>query len=131
MKKKIVLSAAFVLSLLPMLMNQYGGCRGVQEISGMINLFNPIGILSVISFTLGVWAPFNKSSISTLLGAAGVIGVVASEIYTFFTWHILTITGKMSLQSSLSLAYPEFYIGLAVSSAMMLAYFFMMHFIKE
>ena len=131
MKKKIVLSAALVLSLLPMLMNQYGGCRGVQEISGMINLFNPIGILSVISFTLGVWAPFNKSSISTLLGAAGVIGVVASEIYTFFTWHILTITGKMSLQSSLSLASPEFYIGLAVSSAMTLAYFFMMRFIKE
>lgn len=46
-----------------------------------------------------------------------------SEIYKCFTWHILTITGEISLQNSLSLAYPEFYIGLVVSLAMVLVYF--------
>ena len=50
MKKKIILSIAFVLSLLPMLLNQYGGARGVQEISGLGNLFNPIGLVSVLLF---------------------------------------------------------------------------------
>ena len=35
MKKKIILSVTFVISLLPMLMNQYGGMKGVQEITGM------------------------------------------------------------------------------------------------
>lgn len=54
MKKKIILSAAFIISLLPMLMNQYGGLKGVQEITGLINLFNSIGIIAVILFVLGV-----------------------------------------------------------------------------
>lgn len=40
MKKKIILSIAFIFSLLPMLLNQYGGAKGVQEISGLVNLFN-------------------------------------------------------------------------------------------
>ena len=32
MKKKIILTIAFLISLLPMLLNQYGGMKGVQEI---------------------------------------------------------------------------------------------------
>ena len=38
MKKKTILSIAFIISLLPMLFNQYGGLKGVQEIAGLINL---------------------------------------------------------------------------------------------
>ena len=33
MKKKIILSIAFIISLLPMFLNQYGGLKGVQEIT--------------------------------------------------------------------------------------------------
>ena len=47
MKKKMILSIAFLISLLPMLFNQYGGLKGVQEITGLINLLNPIGMVSV------------------------------------------------------------------------------------
>ena len=50
MKKKIILSIAFLISLLPMLFNQYGGLKGVQEITGLINLLNPIGIVSVMEY---------------------------------------------------------------------------------
>ena len=32
--KRIILTLLFITSLLPMLMNQYGGLKGVQEISG-------------------------------------------------------------------------------------------------
>ena len=104
MKKKIKLTIAFLVSLLPMLLNQYGGKKGVQEISGLINLLNPIGIISV-------------------LGALGTIGIVISEIYQFFTWHIMNITGKMSIHNSIEFAFPEFYIGLVISLIMMLYYF--------
>ena len=75
-----------------MLLNQYGGQKGVQEISGLINLLNPIGI-------------------------------VISEIYQFFTWHIMNITGKMSIHNSIEFAFPEFYIGLVISLIMVLYYF--------
>ena len=123
MKKKVILSIAFTVSLLPMLLNQYGGARGVQEITGLINLLNPVGIMAVIVFVIGIWFPFRMEIIGKVLGASGVIGIVISEIYKFFTWHVLTITGEVSLRSSIRLAFPEFYFGLIVSVVMVLAYF--------
>ena len=127
MKKQCILSAAFLVSLMPMLLNQYGGMKGVQEITGMINLLSPnvfpIGIIAVVLFFVGVWAPFEKKSTGKVLGVLGVIGIVAAEIYTFFTWHVLTITGEVSVQHSLEFAFPEFYLGLAVSVLMVVAYF--------
>lgn len=123
MKKKITLTIAFIISLLPMLMNQYGGLKGVQEITGMINLLNPIGIISVILFVVGVWAPLEKQIIGKILGALGTIGIVVSEIYMFFTWHVMNITGEISIWHSIRFAFPEFYVGLIVSIAMVGAYF--------
>ena len=123
MKKKIILSTAFLISLLPMLLNQYGGLKGVQEITGLINLLNPIGLISVVAFAVGVWGTFKKPIINKVLGALGVIGIVISEIYKFFTWHVMTITGEISIQNSVELAFPEFYVGLVVSLAMVVVYF--------
>lgn len=123
MKKKVILTIAFVISLLPMLLSQYGGMKGVQEISGLINLVNPIGIISVLLFIIGVWVIFKNKKINKILGGIGTIGIVVSEIYNFFTWHILTITGEMSLQNSINFAFSEFYIGLAISVVMVILYF--------
>ena len=123
MKKKRTLAVACLISLRPMILNQCGGMKGVQEITGMINLLNPIGIAAVILFTVGVWVPFKKPITNTVLGAAGVIGIVLSEVHKFFTWHVMNITGEMSLQNSVELAFPEFYIGLALSVAMVIFYF--------
>jgi len=105
-----------------MLMNQYGGLKGVQEISGLINLLNPIGIASVVLFVVGVWVPFRKQTINKVLGALGAIGIVVSEVYQFFTWHVMTITGEVSIQHSIDLAFPEFYVGLVISLAMVAVY---------
>ena len=123
MKKKMILSTAFIISLLPMLLNQYGGAKGVQEITGLINLLNPIGLVSVTLFAVGVWFPFEKQVIGKYLGSLGTIGIVISEVYEFFTWHVLTITGEVSLQNSIGLAFPEFYIGLIISIVMVVTYF--------
>ena len=123
MKKKVILSIAFVISLSPMLLNQYGGFRGVQEITGLINLLNPLGITSVILFFSSVWLPFSQKIFRRTLCVSGAAGIVLSEIYKFFTWHVLTITGELSFQNSLRFAFPEFYLGLAVSSAMIAVYF--------
>lgn len=122
MKKKIILTAAFIISLLPMLLNQYGGLKGVQEITGLINLLNPIGIASVVLFIVGVWVPMKKPDFNKVMGILGTVGIVISEIYKFFTWHVMTITGKINLQHSMQLAFPEFYIGLVVSIIMIVVY---------
>lgn len=131
MTKKSTLTVIFMLSLMPMFLNQYGGSRSVQEITGLINLLNPIGIVSIIAFFTGVWVQFENNKINKILGAVGVIGIVVSEIFKFLTWHIQTITGEMSLQNSFRLAYPEFYIGLVISILMIVLYFNIDKFIKE
>ncbi len=104
MKKKVLLSLLFIASLSPMLLNQYGGMKGVQEISGIINLTNPIGLLSIVIFVIGL---FTDEWISGI----GTIGVVISELFMFFTWYTYTITPQISLKTSLDMAFPEFYIG--------------------
>lgn len=131
MKKKIILTIAFLISLLPMLLNQYGGRKGVQEISGLINLFNPIGIISVALFVVGVWLPIDNTKIGKSFGGLGVIGIVLSELYEFFTWHILTITGELSLRNSIRFAFPEFYIGLIISLVMVGIYFSVNKIVRE
>ena len=131
MKKKIILTIAFLISLLPMLLNQYGRMKGVQEISGLINLLNPIGIISMIVFFAGVWASFENERINKILGILGTIGIVVSEIYEFFTWHIMNITGKMSIHNSIEFAFPEFYVGLLISLIMIFVYLCIDKIVKE
>ena len=122
MKKRLAMTMAFAASLIPMLFVQYGGHQGVQEISGLVNLMNPIGALSVIVFLLGVRIPLGGKW-SWILGGAGVIGVIAAEIYEFLTWHIPNVTGVFSLRMSFRLAYPMFFVGLALSLLMAAGYF--------
>ena len=131
MKKKIILTIAFLISLLPMLLDQYGGMKGVQEISGLINLFNPIGIISVLLYIIGVWVSLKNKKINKILGALGTIGIVISEIYKFFTWHIMSITGEMSIHNSIEFAFPEFYIGLVSSLIMIFVYLCIDKIVKE
>ena len=64
MKKKSILTIAFIISLLPMLLSQYGGMKGVQEISGLMNLLSPIGIISALLFIIGVWGAFKNKKIN-------------------------------------------------------------------
>lgn len=123
MKKKIILTIAFVISLLPMLLNQYGGLKGVQEVSGLINLFNPIGIISVLLFIIGMWIPLKNKRLSKVISILGIFGIVISEIYNFFTWHVNNITGEISIRNSIEFAFFEFYIGLFISLLMIGIYF--------
>lgn len=127
MKKKGILTAAFLCSLLPMLLSQYGGCRRVQEISGLVNLLSPIGLISAALFFLGVWIPARKRSALRTVGLVGCLGMVASELYQFLTWHIRNISGRFSLDTSFRFAYPEFYVGLAASLAMTGFYIWMVY----
>jgi hypothetical protein len=122
MKKKLILTIVFVISLAPMLLSQYGGMRGVQEISGLLNLSSPIGMVALIAFIVGVWVPFQNEKTGWTFGLIGTIGMVLSEVYNYFTLHVLTITGEISLKNSIMLSFPEFYLGLVVSVLMVVVY---------
>ena len=129
--KQVILTILFIMSLMPMLLYQFGGMRGVQEISGLIILLSPITIISIILFLFGIWFKFKNKKINKILGGIGVAGIVISEIYEFFTWYTIGITKDINLYNSINLAFPEFYIGLLISIIMVFIYFFIDKIIKE
>lgn len=129
--KQVILTILFIISLMPMLLYQFGGMRGVQEISGLIILLSPITIVSIILFFLGIWFNFKNKKTNKILGGIGVIGIVISEIYEFFTWYTIGITKDINLYNSINLAFPEFYIGLLISIIMVFIYFFIDKIIKK
>ena len=79
MKKKVILSVVFILSLIPMCFSQYGRLKGVQEISGIINLTNPIGFIAVILFLVGVWGNFKNTDIGKYFPYIAMVGIVLSK----------------------------------------------------
>lgn len=129
--KQVILTILFIMSLMPMLLYQFGGMRGVQEISGLIILLSPITIVSIILFFLGIWFKFKNKITNKILGGIGVVGIVISEIYEFFTWYTIGITKDINLSNSINLAFPEFYIGLLISIIMVLIYFFIDKIVKN
>ena len=129
--KQVILTILFITSLMPMLLYQFGGMRGVQEISGLIILLSPITIVSIILFFLGIWFKFKNKITNKILGGIGVVGIVISEIYEFFTWYTIGITKDINLSNSINLAFPEFYIGLLISIIMVFIYFFIDKIIKK
>lgn len=129
--KQVILTILFIMSLMPMLLYQFGGMRGVQEIRGLIILLSPITIVSIILFFFGIWFKFKNKNTNKILGGIGVIGIVISEIYEFFTWYTIGITKDINLYNSINLAFPEFYIGLLISVIMVFIYFFIDKIIKE
>lgn len=129
--KQVILTILFIMSLMPMLLYQFGGMRGVQEISGLIILLSPITIVSIILFFLGIWFKFKNKITNKILGGIGVVGIVISEIYKFFTWYTIGITKDINLSNSINLAFPEFYIGLLISIIMVFIYFFIDKIVKK
>lgn len=129
--KQVILTILFIMSLMPMLLYQFGGMRSVQEISGLIILLSPITIVSIILFFLGIWFKFKNKITNKILGGIGVVGIVISEIYEFFTWYTIGITKDINLSNSINLAFPEFYIGLLISIIMVFIYFFIDKIIKK
>ena len=91
-KKKIILTIAFLISLLPMLLNQYGGMKGVQEISGLINLLNPIGIISMLVFWAGVWASFENEKINKIREKASALSRCLKFIIQLTQLHVFLKT---------------------------------------
>ena len=129
--KQVILTILFIMSLMPMLLYQFGGMRGVQEISGLIILLSPITIVSIILFFLGIWFKFKNKITNKILGGIGVVGIVISEIYEFFTWYTIGITKDINLSNSINLAFPEFYIGLLISIIMVFIYFLLIRLLKN
>ncbi|QGT99291.1 hypothetical protein SYNTR_0698 [Candidatus Syntrophocurvum alkaliphilum] len=122
-KNKIILTVLLLIDISTMFLSWFGGARGIKEISGTIVLLNPITILCIVLFVVGLWYPFKKDR--NWISLVAILGIIGVKIYEFIFWHYMTMTGKVSLSLSLQLTYPEFYFSLAVSFIILFLYSFM------
>ena len=124
MKKKILLSVLFIISLIPMFFSQYGGAKGVQEVSGIINLTNPIGFIAVILFFVGIWGNFKNTNIRKYFPYIAMVGIILSELNNFLTWNYPNTSYLDGIKNSFNMVFPMFYIGLIVSTLLIIVYRF-------
>ena len=122
MKKKILLSAIFIFSLIPMCFSQYGALKGVQEVSGLINLTNPIGFIAAILYVVGIWANFTNKNINKYFPYFGMIGIILSELNNFLTWNYPNTSYLEGMKNCFNMVFPMFYVGLIVSILLILVY---------
>ena len=115
MKKKILLSLIFIFSLIPMCFSQYGALKGVQEVSGLINLTNPIGFISVILYAIGIWVNFKNKNINKYFPYIGMIGIILSELNNFLTWNYPNTSYLEGIKNCFYMVFPMFYVGLIIS----------------
>ena len=114
--QKITLSVLLAVNICLMFMTWFGGEKGVQEISGTIVLKNPFTIVFIIIIIAGIWIRKAEKFQNPLI-YTGFAGIMAVEIYEFFTWYTKTVSLNNSMIKSLNMAFPEFYLGLIVTVA--------------
>ncbi|MEF9962233.1 MAG: hypothetical protein RR670_00825 [Erysipelotrichaceae bacterium] len=122
-KTKIVLVILFILSLTPMCLVQFGANSiGVLAHNGLMILFEPLCILSIIIYFVSLWHDFEQPKLNYVLGIIALLGVILSEIKCFlFSYYNGPIT-ELELSYCISMAYPSFYLGLMISIIMLLIY---------
>lgn len=122
MKKKMLLSIIFILSLIPMCFSQYGSAKGVEEVSGIINLTNPLGIIAVILYFAGIWINIKKEKINKCLPYIGMVGIILSELINLLTWGYPSTSYLDGIRNCFRRVFPMFYVGLIISVILIFVY---------
>ncbi|MEG2645952.1 MAG: hypothetical protein RSA08_02855 [Clostridia bacterium] len=122
MHKKIILTTAFIISLLPVFLNQFGSCRGVQEVMAIGVVLSPIGIFSITMYLIGLYYGFKSQKTSFIFSIIGLVGIVISEIYQLLTWNYPNTSYIDNFRNCFTMVYPEFYFGVISSIIMIIVY---------
>ncbi|MBC3516401.1 hypothetical protein H8K20_08325 [Neobittarella massiliensis] len=117
--RKCAVGLLLTASIAAMFLPWFGGARGVQEISGTLVLQDPRTLLCLAIAVLGLCT---AGKYRVPLFWLGMGGITTLEVAYFLTWHIETVSGASSLSQSFHLAYPEFYVGLGLAAATLIAY---------
>lgn len=122
-KIRILVTVLLALVLCLTFLSWFGGARGVQEIKGWIVLENPFFIPLFFLSLLGIW--MYRFPFSYPLAVVGLAGIILVELYYFLFWYTETINPTFHLSTSLSMAYPEFYLSFGLSVAAFVIHLFL------
>lgn len=124
MPKNFKLLLVFILSLLPLRMNQFG-FPNCERLGLLIFEINWIGFTAVLSFIVSTLILFKNRTINTVLGLYGVVGMVVAELTAWYSWYAIpevALASTRSIESAMKYCLPTFYLGLAISVLMVIYY---------
>ena len=121
-KRNILLTLVFFLSFIPMFTSQYGMFKGIQEVSGLINITKPLGFISVIIYLFGVWGDCRNKKLKKRLPYIGMGGVILSELYNLFTWNLGSTAFTEHVEDCFQMVFPTYYVGVIVSVVVIYIY---------
>ena len=120
MNKKNILELVILLpNILSMLFYWFGDKANVMAISGKIILFNPITIICIIMYLIGIWT---NNKYKNKICIFSLVGITLVEIYTIFTWYRYTITGTFDIKFAISNIKIFGIIGLLISILTIILY---------
>ncbi|MCC5911207.1 MAG: hypothetical protein JJT76_12290 [Clostridiaceae bacterium] len=114
LRNKTILTIMLATNIISMFFNWFG-FSGINEIPGTRVLFNPITLLCIVLFLIGVWYPFKKTKTNTWIALLSVFSIIGVKIHTFIFWHYMSGAGKVDLFLSFISTYLAFYIGFIIS----------------
>lgn len=117
MKKKIILTVFFIISLLPMFFTWISDDGGIEVVKGTDILFNPITIISIVVYLFCLWYK-NDKKIFNVLSILSLIAIVSLEIYIFVDWQFKISSGRVIS----SYMHAGFYLGYWLSILMISAH---------
>lgn len=97
MKKKVILTVLFIITLLPMLFNWFSDATGSILIKGTVVLFNPITIIAILVYIFCIWYKKNNK-ISNILAVLSLVCIILLETYTYFNWMFKVISEVVTYQ---------------------------------
>lgn len=124
--KKYLICVLLALTCAAMLLPWFGFDRNISQLSGFFILVHPVTLLCIACVLIGLFPPKPPPRLIDLLPLIGLGGIFGIEVYTFLTWHIMTITGQFDLSFSLLHTYPEGYASMLLALLTFLTYVFIL-----
>ncbi len=92
MKKKIILTIIFIISLLPMFLNWFSDEKWEILINGTSVLYNPITIIAILLYILGVWYKGDSKTSKTIC-IISLSTITFMAFYAYIDWMFKIASG--------------------------------------
>ncbi len=114
LRNKTILTMMLTANIITMFFNWFGFI-GINEMRGTIVLFNPITLLCILLFTIGVWYPFKETKLNAWMSLLSIIGITGLEIRGLISWHFKSGLEIVDILLNLTGSHLAFHVGLTIS----------------
>ncbi len=114
LRNKTILTIMLTANIISMFFNWFGFI-GLNEMRGTMVLFNPITLLCILLFIVGVWYPFKETKLNAWMPLLSIIGIMGLELRELISWHFRSGLEIVDILFNLTGSHLAFHIGFTIS----------------